>query len=464
MARLFTYQQQTETPTLREQPRASVPPASQAFPEAIEKVSSGLARFAEGEFARDEAQAKAWTASALSKARLDWASNMRERQAKAQPGAPGFTPAFLTDFDAYVDEAIEGAPTDTSKRFFRSQLSALRGELAEKAIEFEAGARVSYIETAHEQGIRNAEVLMNEDPGQYKAALAEQLEMIRVAEVGPTKKTELTLKAINRVSGAAVRSQIDDSPTAFLQSIGLYPDKNGKINGDLKGITGNTAFDALTFDDRMKFYELAVKEKARIDKEAEDAIAGRTTKSSDAAVRRLFELLGSDPIEAERFALDANRRGVLNQDDMKQGITKARDTLRQQGPKSEYERSRNYVIQSLDPGPTVTDPAERTRYAEAVDMFDRWVSEDKRTDDEIFKKGREVVRRFQFISMRDTMLVLPQPKHATISRADPARAQIEIAGAMQSLKDRLAKGEISQRDYDEDVVILERWLKAATAK
>ena len=466
MAKVYTYDQRTQTPTLRgvEQPRALAPDEPQFIPRALGQLSSGIRNLGEAVAQVDESQAKAWTATAISKARLEWASNLEKLKESAPPGANNFTPNTLSAFDEYASEAIETAPTPTAKAFLKAQMGVLREDIGLKSTEFEAGARVAYIEKAHDQGIRNAELLMNEDPNQYKPALAEQLALINESSLGPQTKTKMIFDAINRVSAAAVWSQIQRSPTEFLKSVGLYPQKDGRVIGDLKGVTGNTPFDALPFDTRVKYFDMAISEKARIDREADAATNGRPIKSSNAALIRLHELLDNDPVEAEKYATDALRRGILSQEDAKMGWSKAREIGRQVGPDSEYERSRRFINGSLDPGPLVQDPVGRGRLAEAVDMFDRWFISGKHTDAEVMARGREIVKQFQFINLQDTVVGLPQPRSAVIRRdtADPAGMLSDIQKAGERVIERKTKGELTQDEYESEMLILDRWRKAVT--
>lgn len=466
MAKIFSYEQRTETPTLRgvQQPRALAGEADMAVPRALAGFSQDIRRAGVDIVEADEAHAKAWTAQALSKARLDWTANYEKRKAAAQPGAPGFTPALLTDFDTYAGEAIEGAPTPTAKAFFRARLNDFREDLGVKGIQFEAGARVDYQETAHAQGIQFAQLLMNEDPSQYQVALAEQMTLINESAMGPEKKSAMTKKAVDSISGAAVWTQIQQSPTNFLASIGMYADpKTGRALGDLKGITGNTAFDAMTFEDRVKYFDMAIREKAKIDSDAEDAINGKDVKSNRSALRRMYELLDAgDTVAAEKYAIDAHKRGLLSNEDLKGGWSKAREVGRQEGPDSEYERSRNYVIQSLDPGPMVQDPIGRQRLAEATDMFDRWFGQSKRTDEEVMIRGREIVKQFRFVDMSHTVLALPQPRSAAIRRTpDAAGIMKDVLEAGTVIQDRRTRGELTEQEYVEEMKILDRWRKTA---
>lgn len=469
MPRLVGYEQVTQPSDLRGMPTARAYGEGLAADTDVSRILAQSARDVRSAGSdvhdRVEATGKAWAAQAMSQARLDWTTAFAQAKAEAEPGAVDFTPNVLGKYDEYSEKALEGAPTPTARAFYAGQLAQFREQLGEKSTLFEADARVAYQEQAYTQGIQNTAKLMNEDPEQFLPALGEQVAILEASSMGPIKKGEFLRKAVNEVSEAAVWSQINRSPTGFLQSIGAYS-ADGKL-GDLKGKTGNAAFDMMTFDARVKYYGMAVSEKARIDREGDDAVNGRDVKSNSAALRKLYTLLQTDPGEAEKYAIDANRRGLLSQEDMKSGWSKAREIGRQEGPNSEYERSRDFIKGSLDPGPMVQDPVGRARLAEATDMFDRWrAANPKASDGDVYKRGREIVAQFRFVNLSDTIVGLPQPRFAgTITRnPNPAQITSDVTTAGLKLQKMRESGEISEADYNAEMAILNRWRKTATGQ
>lgn len=467
--------------------------------------------------ARDEEEGRAWASDVISGARLQWTQHLIDRQAKAEPGANGFTPGIIKDFDEYADKTIEAAPTNAARNFIRERLLSLRDGIGQSAMEFEAKARVDYRTDKIDGAFDNVAKLMNTDPSQYKVALAEQLAIVDQIAVDPITKSKIKQAGVEKVSAAAVWSQIQKSPQGFLDSIGfggLPGDVTRKSSGDLTGVTGNAPFDALPFEKRIQLFEGAVRAKAQIDNDAEKAAKaerallsdnamkeawrrmdqGKLTKSyieaispllspaeyksllearksgpggtktDPGAFRELQNLLYTDPRKAQEFAFRAHRNGQLSNEHLSSALGRARELDRSEGPKSEYERSRQYIVGSLDPGPMVQDPVGRSRLAEALDTFDRWVEAGKgqRTDDEVRTRGREVVDQFKFVDLSQTVIALPHPRSGQIRRnpADLVGMEADIRAAGMKAKQDFESGKLSPIDYQLEIETLNRWRKA----
>ncbi len=465
MARVVQYAQQTE-PSLRGVPqvRANLEGGAVGgyLAQGLGQAAAGTRNLAAGLAEYEDAKARAWAAPVLSGARVKWTEHLIQKQQMAKDDAAGFTPAVLADFDTYMDQTIDAAPSDSAKMFIEDRLGAFREELAGKAMTFEAQASVAHQERQLDEGRENAERLMNTDPGQFKVALSEQLELVNGSPLGPEKREAKRQKAISGIAGAAVWSQIRESPTQFLGSIGFYSaDKKTRASsGDLSGRTGNDAFDILPFDKRVQLFDLAIREKNRIESDADRAL-NKTKHSNPATYRRLEELMADDPEEARKYAFQAHREGRLTDDDLAKANGPFREKARQM-PDSEYERSRDYIKGMLDPGPFVQDPIGKARFANALDTFDRWMISEKHTDEDIMKRGREVVKQFQFINLQDTVIALPQPRSAPIRRnpADAAGMLDDVRKAGQIVVDKKARGELSQAEYESEMLILQDWRKA----
>lgn len=223
--RIVEYHQQFD-PSQRGAPLPRANPPDMGGParlqgQALGAIGRALEEEQERVKKRDEEEARAWSATALSEARLKWTTALIERQAEAEPGAPGFTSKVTGDFAKYAEEVVGKAKTPTAKRYLTERMAALHAELGEKAMTFEAQARVDWRSDQFTGAITNTQKLMNQDPSQYPAALAERLAEIDGANIPPIKKSALREKAITDISGAAVWTQIQRSPTGFLQSIGF---------------------------------------------------------------------------------------------------------------------------------------------------------------------------------------------------------------------------------------------------
>lgn len=466
-------------------------------------------------------QARAWASTAISGARLQWTQEYVKRQSTAEAGAPDFTPKILEDFDKFHGEALESAPNDASRRFYDERLADLRADLGSKAAVYEAQARIDWRADQFRQSGDNLAKLMNSDPGQFSKALAEQLAIIDSSDMPQIAKSKTREDMINRVSGAAVWSQIQRSPTGFLQSIGFYGEGNtpagGKVrkaSGDLTGITGNSAFDMLPFEKRVTAFQQAIAEKARIDTDAdrlsekerkrigddasknlwekhfkgelklpdvlamkpvlsetdfktlgEAAVRGPIRKDDPGALSTLLRLMYTDAPSAARFASTAYANGKLADDTFRTESARAHSLSREQGLKSEYERSRAWIVQTLNPGELIPDPVGRQRLGDAVRTFDDWVLAappgKPRTDQETRERATEVLDQYRFLNLSDTVMALPMPRGVNIPRStDKAVLAPSIATAARKLLERRNNRELSQVEYDNEMATLARWKRA----
>jgi len=516
MARITEYTQQTQTPDIPRRRDAPVLYSPGVLAQAAPDLTRGAAMLAEGLERREEREAAAWAAQEMSGARLHWTVQMVERQSAAEPGAPDFTAGVMKDFDAYAEERLKKAPSKRAQMAVGGKFLQYKSTLAEGAVGFEAKARVDLQEDQFKVGMNNVANLMQADPNQYRDALAEQLSAIDAAPIPPVRRSALRETAVNKVSEAAVWAQIQKSPGLFLQSIGMTPQEGGKqrIAPDMKGVTGNAAFDALLPEKRIKFVETAFAVKANLDRDEEKSTKARADQlSSDGlklawdmekegklsrtyvemlrpmvsqgeyhtllnalersqrgeperddpeAVRQLLNTLyGPTPEATHGLAMRFSQSRLIKNDTLTSMRSHARSISRTEGPKSDYERGRAYVHDSLDPGPMVPDPAGRRRLAEALDTFDRWHNAQARTDKEIETRAKEVVDQYVFIDFRESVLMLPQPRYSTVRRdfSDFQATGKEISRAIDHAKDRRDKGEITPGDYNEEMRILNRWIK-----
>jgi hypothetical protein len=523
MAQIKEYTSQVDVPSIRGVPIARMNPgdgtrvSTFATPGADE-FTRGARHLAYAMREREEEDARAWSAEMLSRSRLDWQTHLTERQAQAKPGAYDFTPGILSDFDKYSEDTLSAAPTPVAREFLKQRLLDLRTSVGTQASTFEANARIDHRVDQFTNAASNVAKLMGSDPTQYQVALSEQLAVIDASALPPIKKSEIRQKTIDRVSEAAVQAQIQRSPTAFLESIGIGPtgSKTRRSAGELLGQTGNLPFDAMAADKRVKLFDAAIRQQAQLDSDAAiaadkmrkqisddsmkeawnrlekgklkmdyvesirpfithteyrtllkemrpDAPTGPAVQKTDPATfRELQSLLYTDPEAAAKFAMRSHQAGLLSNENLSQAMGRARDIGRAEGPKSPYERNRQYIVQSMDPGPMVPDPVGRSRMADAIQMFDTWVKDNPKVSEaDLEKRAREVVGQHKLINFTDTSLALPQPRSGTIRRnADPAGATQDIVAAANNAKRKLANKQITQKEYEDEMAVLNRWRTA----
>ena len=176
------------------------------------------------------------------------------------------------------------------------------------------------------------------------------------------------------------------------------------------------------------------------------------------AFRELQAALITNPDRAADLALDYHKAGLIGNETLKSVIGNGRSFARQVGPKSQYERSRELLWSSLDPGPLVDDPIQRQRQAEAVALFDKFAVPGRK-DPELEIRGREIRDQFMFINLRDTMIGLPNPRFGAVPR-DPTKPDA-VAGALDAAEaETRRKFDAAEIDLDElaaEAEIFERW-------
>lgn len=517
MPQIIEYRQRIDTPDIPRQNVQLPGRVAGALELAGPALAKGVADLAEGLDRREEREAAAWAASELSGARLHWAAKMAELQATAEPGAPEFAKSTIDQFNDYANERLKRAPSDRARIAVGGRFAQYRAELGKSAIEFEAKARVDLQEDQFRAGSSNVARLMQQDPGQYRGALDEQLELIDRSALPPVRRSAMRESTVNAVSEAAVWAQIQKSPGLFLQSIGMTPQEGGKqrIAPDMKGVTGNEAFDALKPEQRQKFVQSAFQIKAQMDMDEEKSVKARSQQLSEdglkmawdlekegklnrtfvemlrpmvsqgeyhtllnalersqrgeperddpEAVRQLLnQLYGPNPDGVHDLAMRYSRSRLIKNETLTSMRNRARDISRTEGPKSEYERGRAFIHGSLDPGPMVPDPAGRRRMAEALETYDRWHNAQNRTDEQIRDRAREIVDQFVFVDLRETTLMLPVPRSAPIARdfSDLAKSGNQISNAIEQVKRKRSSGEFTQADYNMEMDIINRWIKA----
>ncbi len=184
---------------------------------------------------QDEKDARAWSGSALSKATLDWTETLQKQKEDAPPGAPGFTPKVLAEFDTYSSKLIDSAPTKTAKEFVRQHMTAMRTSIGEQAIRFEGEARVGQRVDNAQSAIENAAKVVAQDPGQF--AKMEVLLKETRPDVGPAMASKLDDQARKSLVQAAAASHIQTNPDNAYNTI--YRSLHPLIDPPNKGSTSS---------------------------------------------------------------------------------------------------------------------------------------------------------------------------------------------------------------------------------
>ena len=186
-------------------------------------------------------------------------------------------------------------------------------------------------------------------------------------------------------------------------------------------------------------------------------VSGADRKDDPSAFANLESLVETNPAEARRRAFQYHRSGLIRNETLATINNRARTLERQEGPKSEYERSRQFIADTLRPSPLVNDPAGSARYGLAVREFDDFASANpKATDKELRDKANDIQKRFSLVDMAK----LAQDTSVGAQPTPEAQLKSVEAQAIQLMQDRDAK-KISQQDFSRKMADLDKVRRAA---
>jgi hypothetical protein len=169
--------------------------------------------------------ARAWAGSAASQAQLQWTQTLEERKQQAEPGAPGFTPKLLQDFDDYSKQTLENAPDEMSRRFVQQHLDAIRSSIGTQAVHFQAGQQVAYNVQQATDGINNWAKSVQQDPSAYSFAKNAINETMPYP--GAIESEKLQEQARKELTNAAASNLIDRDPYKVVEYTGKAMGEGG---------------------------------------------------------------------------------------------------------------------------------------------------------------------------------------------------------------------------------------------
>lgn len=213
--RIPRYQQQISAPAAATQAVRKIPAVENQTGAALYGIGSEMGRIARYQDAVREKQelddAKLEAHKVLSDARLSWTEQMLAAKEKAAPGAAGFTPEMLKQFDDYSTKAIGDRPSAITKRLLQEGFQNLRTNIGQDSLMFEAQARVDHRVNSVEAGLNKAAQAVLTDPRQRAIALDEQLAYINSIDIPPKAKEALKERALQSIDSAAMNGEINRS-------------------------------------------------------------------------------------------------------------------------------------------------------------------------------------------------------------------------------------------------------------
>jgi hypothetical protein len=187
---------------------------------------------------REEDDARLWANGAAEQAQLDATGFAIKSQETAPPGADGYTPSVLKQFDDYATQAVANAPTPRAKELLQAHLARTRSSLGMSSMQWEANERVRYRGSLLEQSTDLAAKNVYANPDDAEFRYAKQIDAINQTQgIDERTRQEQREKARKDIAWYAVTGMIDKDPEGALKRLeaqskyGARPDGTAKQNG-----------------------------------------------------------------------------------------------------------------------------------------------------------------------------------------------------------------------------------------
>lgn len=186
------------------------------------------------------------------------------------------------------------------------------------------------------------------------------------------------------------------------------------------------------------------------------SLSGANRQDNPQAYSDLQGLIYTNPAMAERRAFEYHRNGQIKNETLSSTIQRARDIGRQEGPRTEYERSRQYITNAIKPSDLVQDAAASARYAVVIREFDDYATGGQRTDTELREKADSLLKFYTQVDM------VEMAKRTAAGNQPTPQQQIDqnIAEASR-LMEKYKLKTITENEFKRQMDRLERSTKAA---
>jgi hypothetical protein len=162
-------------------------------------------------------QKKARVSERSSNDRLKWTELQLERQTAAAPGAEGFTPGLLKEFDTYSKQALDGVKDEAERDMYKGMLQRLRENVGENAFVFEAGSRRSYRKQVLTDGVNVDARVLAMDPMQFSDVLGNRLASINGStDLPQADRAALAQRSRDLLSFTAAQTMVERDPANWL--------------------------------------------------------------------------------------------------------------------------------------------------------------------------------------------------------------------------------------------------------
>lgn len=207
----------------------------------LSQVGQGLEAVADFTQKRREQVDVSTLSAQLSKARLDWSTNLQERLKSADPNDTEFVANYQKELDDYMTELSANAKTDKGSVYFTEQAGQLRTNLLSSAIAGAselAGVKAKQDWTNSVQA--NAGAIFN-DPSQFEAVMASQKAatqtLVDTGAMSSATALELETKANKEFAKNTIKGMANLNPDAAEEMLksGKYDPYIGEMKDQLMG-------------------------------------------------------------------------------------------------------------------------------------------------------------------------------------------------------------------------------------
>ncbi len=184
---------------------------------AVGGLAAGLGQIGTASERLQREQDTAWVSKAASDDQIKWLQRLNELQEAAAPGAPGFTPSMIKEFDDYSAQALENAP-ENARPFYREQLIRQRTYLGQRAVEFEARSQRNFITSQYQAGMESDAATIALDPAQYQERRAARVAALQTSSLPDAVKAKLLGESEAALAYAAGAATIDRNPRGAMSA------------------------------------------------------------------------------------------------------------------------------------------------------------------------------------------------------------------------------------------------------
>lgn len=301
------------------------------------------------------------------------------------------------------------------------------------------------------------------DAGNRLAKFQSTVDEVRVMDSMRVDPGDTALRLMSDPEYAPNISPVDRArfiKQGYDQTQDLLNQAKAKVTKEHQVLREETMKEAWTLDAKAQLTRSYVEQKKPILSDGEyhsllialeNSHSGERRQSDPQSVALMEQALNEEPEEAAKLALRLHREGKLNNSNLASYSEKARSATRREGPKSEYERARDYISRTIRPGEGIYDPAASARFAGALREYEDYAASGKRSDEDLRKKADTILKTYSLVDMRDIA------RKTSAGVRNSPEAQLEAIGkqAAKFMTER-DNGKITAQEFNRKMAELQR--------